>query len=62
MKTVTITVGTDGSVILETQGFTGKLCKVETEAIKKALGDVTAEQDTAEALRTTPLGQRAVQR
>ena len=48
MKSVKLTVGKDGSVKIETSGFTGGTCKEVTEQLKKGLGVVTQETEKPE--------------
>jgi len=38
----------DGEVRLETRGLKGKTCLAETEALEKALGNVTGRAKTSE--------------
>lgn len=53
MKTITITVDTDGSVEIDAQGFSGSECKDATKQIEDALGVKTSEKKKAEFYRTT---------
>jgi hypothetical protein len=41
MKTLTITIGTDAAVAIETAGFVGAECLKSTKAIEDGLGTVT---------------------
>jgi len=38
MKTITITIGGENNIEVETSGFRGTSCLAETEALKSALG------------------------
>jgi len=38
MKTITITIDTDGSTAIDTTGFKGSSCKDATKEIERALG------------------------
>ena len=48
MKTITVTVDPEGSVVVETKGFRGALCKKATELLEAALGKVRSEKKTPE--------------
>ena len=48
MKTIEITVGTDGSTRVATHGFTGPACREASRFLEQALGKITAETLTAE--------------
>ena len=47
MKEIIITID-GGEATIETKGFTGKACQLETAALKAALGQTTSETPTAE--------------
>ena len=48
MKTIEITVGTDGSIRVATHGFSGPTCRDASRFLEQALGKITAETLTAE--------------
>ncbi len=61
MKIIEITIGTDGSTRVETQGFSGSTCRDASRFLEQALGRATAETLTAEyhqAEVAQPLDQR----
>lgn len=48
MKTIEITINPKGEATVQTRGFAGASCKEASRLIEQALGEVTAEQHTAE--------------
>jgi hypothetical protein len=48
MKTIEITVSPEGETKVETKGFEGAECRQASRFIEEALGQLTAEQLTAE--------------
>lgn len=52
MKEIIVTIS-DGEATVETKGFSGKACQIETAALKAALGQVTGETATAEMRQGT---------
>ncbi len=48
MKTIEVTVRSDGSVRVETQGFQGESCRQASRFLEEALGKTTSENLTAE--------------
>ena len=53
-KQIMVTVPLDAGkgVTVETHGFAGQACKNATEALEKALGQVTRDEDTDEMFVT----------
>jgi hypothetical protein len=49
MKTITITITSEGETTIETKGFVGAACKDATAALEKALGMKTKDAPTKEA-------------
>jgi hypothetical protein len=45
---IELLIGPEGEVRLETRGLKGKTCLAETEALEKALGNVTDRTKTSE--------------
>jgi len=43
MKQVIMTIKPDGEISIETEGFSGSMCVEETQFIKDALGEETAQ-------------------
>ena len=61
MKIIEITIASDGSTRVETQGFSGSTCREASRFVEQALGRVTAEALTSEyhqAEVAQPLDQR----
>ncbi len=48
MKIIEITIASDGSTWVETQGFSGSTCREASRFVEQALGQVTAEALTSE--------------
>jgi hypothetical protein len=48
MKTIEITVATDGTARVETRGFSGSGCQEASKFVERALGRTTHEALTAE--------------
>ena len=51
-RTIEVTVSPTGETKLETNGFSGELCRDASKFLENALGDKTAEQLTADFYRT----------
>ena len=45
---LTITIGPDGTVRVETHGLKGQACLAETKGLEEALGKVTTREKTRE--------------
>jgi hypothetical protein len=45
---ITVTIGPDGAVRLETRGLVGESCLEETKGLERALGRVTGRTKTSE--------------
>jgi hypothetical protein len=48
MKTINVTIDTDGNVEVETSGFAGAECKKATADLERQLGKVTGDAVTPE--------------
>lgn len=48
MKNITVTIGPNGEVKVEANGFKGKGCDAATKAIREALGATASETKKAE--------------
>lgn len=48
MKKIEMTVSETGEIQIKTSGYSGKACKVATEKLEKALGQVTDDKATSE--------------
>ena len=62
MKTIEITVAEDGSVKVETKGFTGASCRHGSAFVEKALGKAVNEILTTEFYAREDQHQRNVER
>lgn len=51
MKSIEIKVDTDGKILIEGVGFTGKECDAKMAAFEKELGSVTARRNSPEYLQ-----------
>lgn len=47
-KEITVTIGPDGKVVLETHGFKGSDCEDELKSVEKAVGEVKKRTRTKE--------------
>ncbi len=54
MKSIIITIATDGSASVDAQGYTGSECKDATKAIERALGVTSHDTDKPELHRASP--------
>ena len=53
MKTVRVTISSDGNVKFETAGFTGASCRDAVKSLKDDLGGrVVSDENTTEAFQT----------
>jgi hypothetical protein len=54
MKTIEITVSSQGEARLQTKGFTGSSCREASRLLEQALGDVQSDTPTAEMCQDVP--------
>ena len=58
-ETVIVNVDQDGNVKVGVEGVSGPHCKKVSEAIEKALGNVTKSEVTADFKKTAAVGKKA---
>ncbi len=54
MKTIIVTISPTGQTQLETRGYAGAGCRTVSRDLEAALGDVVADQPTAEFYAAAP--------
>jgi len=54
MRTIEMTVSPTGQIRMEAHGFVGSSCRDATQALERALGQVTGEALTAEFYQVLP--------
>lgn len=60
MKTITVTIDTEGAATIETDGYKGKACSLDSVAIEQALG-VTTQDIKKPAYSQETIGQQRVE-
>ncbi len=58
MKTIEVVVGKDGSIQIETKGFSGAECEKATAELEKALGTKASNVRTGDYYKAAPVGQQ----
>jgi hypothetical protein len=61
MRTIEITVSPTGETIVQTRGYTGSDCLHASKWLEQALGQVAAEQKTAEFFQAPSVEQQVQQ-